>query len=69
MKKIKAIGGEPTKKGAILNAIAAFFMAVMGIVVGIPEVGLTIALIWTVIFAAYGVYQILIFIGLTKKGE
>ena len=71
MKKIKAFGGEPTKKGAVLNGLGGLIMLLVGIFYGLPEMGLTFGIIWIAIFGFYTVYQVMVLIGLvkTKKKE
>lgn len=71
MKKIKVMGGEPTKKGSVLNALGGLVMTILGITIGLPEMGTAFGIIWIAIFAFYTVYQVLVLIGLIKtdKGE
>lgn len=69
MKKISFGKREPTKSGAVLNALGGAVMAYVGAAYGIPELGLAIGLIWTILFGAYAVYQIFVLIGLMKMDK
>lgn len=66
MSKFNPMDRQPSKKGAVLNILGGLVMLIMGIVYGLPEMGLGFGLIWIAIFAFYTVYQILILIGLIK---
>ena len=68
MKKITAIGGEPSRKGSILNIIGGIIMMIAG-VLGISEMGTWIGIGWILVFAIFTVYNVLVLIGLIKTGK
>lgn len=66
MSKFNPMNRQPSKKGAALNALGGLVMLIVGILYGLPELGLAFGIIWIAIFAFYTVYQILVIIGLVK---
>lgn len=71
MSKFNPMSRQPSKKGAVLNALGGLVMLIAGILYGLPELGLAFGIIWIAIFAFYTVYQVLVLIGLVKleKGK